>query len=317
MKTVFATLTLATTAFAATATAGFEWVDREGKYTDLRLDGQNVARYVYERMDESSAERREETYKPFHHVFDTEGEDFITKGPGGKYTHHRGIYYGFSKCRYTTEDGKEYGADTWHCKKPAYQTHEEFINQETGENSATQTVSIDWHGAPDGEVFATEQRTLRFRKDGDALIVDFASTLTTELPKLVVDGDPQHAGFQFRASNEVNDKTAKETIYLRPDGEGKPGETRNWPGNKDQIDLPWKAMSFVVGGERYSTLYLDHPDNPKPAMFSERDYGRFGSYFVAEVTPEKPLTVHYRLVIQPGELEMSEAQVLHQDFVNN
>ncbi|CAN5189044.1 hypothetical protein BH23VER1_BH23VER1_26630 [soil metagenome] len=298
------------------ATAGFEWVDTEGKFADLKLDGKNVARYVYETIDESSDERREETYKPFHHVYDAEGEDFITKGPGGKYTHHRGIYYGFSKCRYTREDGKEFSADTWHCSKPAHQTHEKFIDQMADDDSASHKVAIDWHGQNDGEVFATEERELAFRKEGDALVVDFTSTLSTDLPKVVVDGDPQHAGFQFRASNEVAENTAKQTTYLRPDGQGKPGQTLNWPQAEGQIDLPWKAMSFVVGGDRYSTLYLDHPTNPKPAMSSERDYGRFGSYFVAEITPDKPLTVPYRLVVKMGAFAPEEARNLSEEFAN-
>jgi peptidoglycan-associated lipoprotein len=40
---------------------------------------------------------RERTYKPFYHLYDKNGEDFVTKGPGGKFTHHRGIYFGFDQ----------------------------------------------------------------------------------------------------------------------------------------------------------------------------------------------------------------------------
>jgi hypothetical protein len=74
-----------------------------------------------------------------------------------------------------------------------------------------------------------------------------------------LDGDPQHAGFQFRASNEVFESTAKQTFYIRPnDGKDAPGKTKNWPQNKDMTNLNWKAQSLVVGGQRYFTLYLDH-----------------------------------------------------------
>ena len=55
-------------------------------------------------------------------------------------------------------------------------------------------------------------------------------------------------------------------------------------------------------------VYLDHPDNPKPARSSERDYGRFGSYFVADVTKDKPLKVKYRLWIQPGEMTVEQCE---------
>jgi len=40
------------------------------------------------------------------------------------------------------------------------------------------------------------------------------------------------------------------------------------------------------------------PRNPKEARFSERDYGRFGSYFEYDLDEGKPLTVNYRLWLQ-------------------
>ena len=120
---------------------------------------------------------------------------------------------------------------------------------------------------------------------------------------------PQHAGFQFRASNEVSAKTKKQTVYTRPGtGAAEPGATKNFPQAKDMADLPWKAMSFTVGGERYTTVYIDSEKNPKPAMFSERDYGRFGSYFVADVPQDKPLNIHYKLYITPGDLSPDQIE---------
>ncbi len=39
---------------------------------------------------------RADTFKPYTHVFAFDSADtFITKGPGGLYTHHRGIFFGF------------------------------------------------------------------------------------------------------------------------------------------------------------------------------------------------------------------------------
>ena len=132
---------------------------------------------------------------------------------------------------------------------------------------------------------------------------------------LEVDGDPQHAGFQFRASNEVSAKTAKETIYIRKESIGKPGEAVN--AGEEIKNQPWKGMSFVVGGNRYTCCYLDRPDNPKPAVYSERNYGRFGSYFVKEITPDKPLLVRYRLFIKDGEMTQEEIAELAGNFVAN
>jgi hypothetical protein len=60
--------------------------------------------------------------------------------------------------------------------------------------------------------------------------------------------------------------------------------------------------------------YLDKSTNPKPAQYSERNYGRFGSYFVYELTPEKPLAINYRLWLQKGEMKAPEIAALATDF---
>ncbi|MCB1078674.1 MAG: PmoA family protein, partial [Verrucomicrobiae bacterium] len=117
------------------------------------------------------------------------------------------------------------------------------------------------------------------------------------------------------------DVTSKETYYIRP-GTGKdaPGKTINWDAKNDSDatkNLAWKAMSFVAGGDRYTVVYLDRPTNPKPARFSERDYGRFGSYFVSEATSEKSLEVAYRLVIQKGERTMEDCEALSASFLGH
>ena len=74
-------------------------------------------------------------------------------------------------------------------------------------------------------------------------------------------------------------------------------------------------MSFVVGGKRYTAAYLDRPTNPKEARFSERTYGRVGSYFVTTVTKEKPLVVAYRVWLQEGEMTPAEIAARSRAFV--
>jgi len=302
------------------ARAGWSWTDTEGRTRDLWLDNRIVARYHYEPVDTSSPERRDETYKPFMHVFAWHSKtDYITKGAGGKFPHHRGIFYGFSRCSYTDNEGKEHEkVDTWHCRK-AHQVHREFLAERTTSDMAEIANRIEWIG-DDGKPFASEERTHRFTyRDGD-LVLWFHSKLTPLVPRLTLDGDPQHAGFQFRATNEVSEKTAKQTYYIRPEsGKGEPGKTINWSAQNDTEatrDLPWKAMSFVTGGDRYTVLYVDSPSNPKPARHSERDYGRFGSYFVAEATPEEPVEITYRLLIRKGEIEAEEAASLAEELVD-
>jgi hypothetical protein len=280
----------------------------------LRYGERPVLRYMYRKLDESSKEVREQTYKVYHHLFSPDGKQLVTKGPGGQYTHHRGLFYGFNRVSY--DEGKA-KADVWHCTGDAHQSHQEFLAAEAGPVLGRQRLKLHWHG-PGRRAFAEEQRELTVYHLPGGQLVDFASHLTSKAGAVTLDGDPQHAGFHFRAANEVAAKTKGQTYYLRPDGAGKPGATRNWDAksrDSKSVNLPWNAMSFVVGGQRYTAVYLDHPANPKEARYSERDYGRFGSYFEYQLTESKPLTVNYRLWLQNGEMKGEEAQSLSRDFV--
>lgn len=309
------------TASADEAASRYEWHVEDGQYAELSSGERPLVRYMLTPLDESSDTRRAETYKPYLHVYSPDGSQLLTKGPGGLFPHHRGIFFGFNKITYG--DGKK--CDTWHCTGGAYQQHQEFDGLKAGDDGGLLTSLIYWHGTG-GEHFATETRTYEVTDTAEGTRIDFRSKLTPVdgLGPIKLDGDPQHAGVQFRASQHVPDETAKQTYYVREDGKGKLGETRNWEhrnldaeGNDDCTNREWLALSFVLDGERFTVLYIDHPDNPKPARYSERDYGRFGSYFVAEVTAEKPLEVHYRYFIKRGEMTVEECQSRRGAFVKN
>lgn len=298
----------------------FRWEDTGGQYSTLYYGKQPLVRYMYQAPDESSKDARFKTAKVFHHLFAPDGETLLTNGPGGKFPHHRGLFFGFNRVRYS---GKQ--ADVWHCRKGESQTHEKFHFQQAGPAAAVQQMEIAWRGRG-GREFARERRrlTLYFVRKG--YLIDFDSEVTTELDKVELDGDPQHAGFHFRANSEVAAKTAAKTYYVRPDGKDQPNKTINWltprqlkKGKKNDprtVNAPWKAMSFVLKGKRYTAVYLDHPKNPKPARYSERNYGRFGSYFEYTLTPKTPLRVRYRMWVQPGELDVAACEMLHAGFVN-
>ena len=72
----------------------------------------------------------------------------------------------------------------------------------------------------------------------------------------------------------------------------------------------------MLDDQRYTCCYLDRPDNPKESRFSERDYGRFGSYFEYDLHQGKPLRVNYRLWLQPGEMTVDQVERLDDDFVH-
>jgi hypothetical protein len=296
--------------------ASFHWVNKAGEQAEeLRFGDRPVLRYEHASLDESSPKAREATFKVYHHAYDPTGKQLLTKGVGGLYTHHRGLFYGFMK----VTCGKE-TVDIWHCpdskskrKNEAHQAHRRIVEGVTGPVLGRHRVSIDWNGVGK-KTFATEQRELTAWSLPGGTLIEFASLLTPTGDDVKLDGDPQHAGFHFRASNEV-DKKKKETVFIRPDGVEKPGVERNWPASKKHVNLPWLAMSFVGGGKRCTAAYLDRPDNPKEARFSERTYGRFGSYFVTTVTKDKPLLVRYRVWLQEGQMTPDEVAAKSRAFV--
>jgi hypothetical protein len=296
---------------------GFAWHDKPGISTELRFGERPIVRYHYERLDESTPASRVRTYKVFHHLYSPRGDRIVTNGlsddPKVHSPHHRGIFYGFNRITYG--DGKT--ADVWHCIDGAYQEHDGFLASEEGPVLGRHRVAIGWHGHSEKQAFAEEERELTVYNVPGGQLVEFASRLRSPAGRVRIDGDPQHAGFQFRAHNDVDAQTSQETIFIRPDGVGEPGQTRNWDPATRQgpVNLPWNAMSFVLGGKRYTTAYLDRPDNPKEARFSEREYGRFGSYFKYTIDEGKPLTVNYRLWLQEGLMKPEEVAALSRDFV--
>ena len=292
----------------------FAWGKSNGKYRQLSFHDRPVLRYMHEKLNEKTKEDRFRTYKVFHHLFDPSGKRLVTKGAGGLFPHHRGLFYGFNRISY----GKNQNADVWHCNRGESQQHAEFLSSSAGPVMGRHCVVVNWHGR-DGKPFAVEEREYTVYDVKGGQMVEFASQLRSLVGKVKLDGDPQHAGFQFRASQDVPDKTAKLTYYLRPDGKDKPGSYRNWShrGSKKFKNLPWNAMSIVLDEKRYTACYLDHPANPKEARYSERNYGRFGSYFEYELDTKKPLTINYRLWFQKGEMTVKQVQGLSEDFVKS
>jgi len=286
-----------------------QWTEAEGS-SSLLLGGKPLLRYEMPAYDDTSEEARAKTYKPFHHVFDPATGIRLTKGDGGVFPHHRGIFFGYN--RITHGDGLATASDCWHCKGRARQEHREIREQVAGSVAALQRVVIEWIGS-DGRPLLEETRDLAAVPVRHGTVIEFASRLEADA-FVKLDGDPQHAGVHFRAANEVAETTKKETYYLRPDGRGTPGEFRNWPQDRSYVDAAWHAASFVVGGQRFTVLRVNRPGNPGEARLSERDYARFGSYFEHELAPEAPLLVGYRFWVQPGDMTVEEAARIAADY---
>jgi hypothetical protein len=273
---------------AAAAESGFSLRDQPGKCLDVMLDGRIVARYM-DAYDKSTPKKRDETYKPYLHVFDTEGQE-ITKGPGGEFTHHRGIFIGWNKI---TFQGKDY--DRWHMKGGEI-VHQKFASLKAGPDAASFTSLTHWNDA-EGQPILEEQRTIGFQRAPPParLLIDFTAKLNANRGEVLLGGDPEHAGIHFRPADEV---IRKETVYVFP---------REKADARKDLDYPWVGETCTLRGKRFSVVDMNHPDNPKKTKFSAyRDYGRFGAFFIAPIKNGESLTLKYRFLIADGEMPAAE-----------
>ena len=289
-RTLVVAVLALTLACATGARAEFTLKDTQGEHLDVLLDGKPVARYMYAH-DTSTPERHHETYKPYLHILDPVDGQPITKGPGGKYTHHRGIFIGW---RATTVEGKSY--DTWHMK-PGDLVHQKFLKTEAGRASATVTSLVHWLDGQ-GNPLVIEQRTMTLRPAPTAsgiVVVDFAATLTPAGADVNLKGDPEHAGVQYRPHNDVVANKSAKYVF--------PKESITTANVKNERDMPWAALTYTLRGQTYAVQYMNHPSNPKGTIYSAyRDYGRFGAFFQQKVAKGDSLTIRYRILIAKGNL---------------
>jgi len=281
--------------FAPVARGEFSLRDTPGDHLDVMLDGKVVARYMYAH-DNSSKERRDETYKPYLHVFDADGKTPITKGPGGLFPHHRGIFIGWRQIEF---NGRKY--DRWHMIGGEI-VHRKFANQHADANEATFTSMTDWndeHGKP----FLIEERKTVVRRAPQParILIDFVSTLSAPRGEVVLGGDPEHAGIHYRPANELD--TSK-TLYYFPAEKPQP--------HKD-VDYPWVGETYTLNGKQYSVVQMSHPTDPKNTKWSAyRDYGRFGAYPQATIPAGGSVTFSYRFLIADG--AMPPAQMIEEVY---
>jgi len=262
----------------------------EGAHLDVLVDGRVAARYMHAH-DTSTEERTHETYKPYLHVFDAEGKAPITKGAGGSFTHHRGIFIGWNKIGF---DGKTY--DRWHMKGGEI-VHQEFTRKEIAGNTATVTSRTLWMADKDRPLLE-EERTMAVSPGGGGvrLVIDFHSTLHAKFGAVSLKGDPEHAGVHYRPADEVD---LKATRYFFPSDDLKVPDAR---------DLPWAAETYLLNGNKHTVIHLNHPSNPQGTRHSAyRDYGRFGMFFEKDIPEGGSLEVRYRFLIIDGEFPGREA----------
>lgn len=298
-KHLLAAALLAFFATAATAEAAKTLPDT----LDLSVGGAPWLRTMCAPFDPA---RNEETYKVYTHILDFSGKAPITKGPGGKYPHHRGLYIGWKD---TLIDGVDY--DTWHMSNS--------IQQLTAAENAPgmQTLSIDWRDR-EGNNLIQEKRIIRAHADGELRVIDFNSNLSAVKSKVELKGDLQHAGMHVRMAQEVAERDEAETkakttskdstSYILPEG------AQSLPDDK-VTGAWWVCCSFVVEGKRYWAVHMSAPDTPGGVpVYSIRKYARFGSFFEPTLEPQKPLSLNFRIIVSEKELDQKTCQALYDAY---
>lgn len=278
----------------------FSFETSEGKHVDILYGDKPLARYMMA-FDPSTKESRFQTYKPFLQVFSKDGSRMITKGAGGNLPHHRGIFVGFN----IRHENKRY--DLWHMKV-GVQKHLEFTQLKADNKSATLTSKISWE-TNDGVQLIEELRTYKLTlPDFGYAAVELHSELKAVIGDVIMGGDPEHAGAQFRPADDI---VKKETIYTFHKEGINPRNDR---------DLPWFAETYrlATGKQKYTVLMLNHPENPTGSKISAyRDYGRFGAFPQFPLKAKQSKTLKYKWIISGGSMpESTVAQSAYDSFVS-
>jgi hypothetical protein len=289
---------------SAAAAAEFRFVEGAG-YMDLLYGDAPVYRHITPTFNPA---KHAETFKVFHHISGFHGEGFLTKGVGGEFTHHRGQFLGWSV---TKTAGKT--MDSWHGGNGSSIRHAKYLPERELTGAKARRASVSEWTEKDGTVLVRDTRevTAWFEEAGK-LYLDWALTIASASgDSVTLDGDPQHAGFQFRADSLI---TAFE--YLGPADKTGTGDV--WTMKNANS---WAVNMFALKGHKYAVMQMDHPLNPRPVVVSHRDYGRFGHYFTATVPKDKPVTFHFRTLVLDvdkfGSPTQAQAQVLYDAYAKD
>jgi hypothetical protein len=300
---------------------GLRFVEGEG-WRDLAYTDKGIWRH----MNRYDAANHQDTFKPFHHVYGMRDEGFITNGPGSeewgakgegiRYPHHRGLFFGYNKTPF---------GDFWHGKDGVSQRHRQYVagREFVGPFVAREVSVIEWVAKGEKPVIRETREATAWRVSEKHIVIDFdlaLESLTGE--PIMLGGDAQHAGFHFRAANEVGQSagatkpttrgnTGGNAVYTRPAGAVA-------KGNDVWADCPWVHAAFAIKGNPYGVMEMNAPTNPQPTVFSTRPYGRFGAFVNDQtVAPGKSLKLSYRFIIRDGgeKADAKQLQAEYQDWI--
>jgi hypothetical protein len=270
----------------------------EDKTLDLVVNGTPWVKTVVTPYDASSKETRDATFKVYSQVMDFAGQAPITKGLGGQYPHHRGMFIGW---RETHVGGKKF--DTWHMTD-CYQQ----FNGQTSTQGNTQTLGVEWRGNDGTKIFDEQRIIAASEGPGGIRIFDFTSVLTP-FDDIKLRGDSHHAGMQIRLSQELSDHP-EQASYVLPEGSKK-------LENDEVSGAWWAACNAKIGGKDYGVMHMTPPDNPTGIkLYSIRPYARFGAFFEPDLKKGQPMTLTFRIVVSEKPIDAAQAKALYTEYAS-
>ena len=261
---------------------------------DLLAGGRVAVHYVHAPYDPAVRA----TCKVWHEVHAPDGR-IISKGPGGEFEHHRGLFLGWNQVQ--CGDRR---FDFWHCNHGESQRHERFVAPgELGLDGDWQVAAIAWCDAQ-GTAIVRERRALRARAlDAATTAIDVVVELTAADRPVQLGGDPQHSGHQFRALEMFAEAGAPKVTYVRPAGaHAEPDDV--WTG------CSWIAAVLPLPDGPVTVVRSEEPGNPPAVRWSTRDYGRFGATFTTRLQPGAPLRLRWSYIVALGALDLDACERL-------
>ena len=217
------------------------------------------------------------------HQWGTHGR--LPQGTKLQYPHHRGLFFGFNRVQLGRR--KEKGR---RLALPEGRPHlAREVPERRGRHRCWGAIACSWTGmAPQKQVFAHEQREVTVYNVGGGTLVEWSTLVKTQVGPVKLDGDPQHAGFHFRAANEVA-STREGDVLPASRRQGRTGGNSQLAAHKAARQSAVERDELQDRGRTLHRRVSRSSIEPARGRHSERAYGRFGCYFEYELTAEKPL----------------------------
>ena len=204
-----------------------------------------------EKMDPNDRTR---TYKPFHHIFQS-NEKIYWPRAGGKFSPSR------NPLRFLNAKLDKRKQIGYMALQKGYQVHEN-IEPEVDNQKLLAILKYPENRRWGDFCKGTAYPIFSIQTDR-SIQIDFKSKLSTnkEIGLMVIHNTP---AFNFEPPMKL--QRNKNKNYIRPNEERDENGKPKIGGDRDTIILLWKAQCILVNEKRYTTIYMDHPNNPKPSF---------------------------------------------------